>query len=122
MKHLINDKCTETDGDVQKAADSTSDNRSNITIVKIKQGIMTPKIYKEYEDSKLPAIELLQELGYEYLSPEQADDLRGNIKSNVILEDVLAEQLNKINIFSFSKIMFLYLLFYLLTQTLNYFF
>jgi len=63
---------------------------------------MTPKIYKEYEDSQLPAIELLQELGYEYLTPEQADELRGNIKSNVILEGVLSEQLKKLNSFEYK--------------------
>ena len=63
---------------------------------------MTPKIYKEYQDSQLPAIKLLQELGYEYLTPEQADDLRGNIKSNVILEGVLTEQLIKLNSFEYK--------------------
>ena len=63
---------------------------------------MTPKIYKEYQDSQLPAIKLLQELGYEYLTPEQADDLRGSLKSNVILEDVLSEQLQKINSFEYK--------------------
>ncbi len=69
---------------------------------------MTPKIYKEYQDSQLPAIKLLQELGYEYLTPEQADDLRGNIKSNVILEDVLSEQLQKINSFEYKGKQYLF--------------
>ena len=63
---------------------------------------MTPKIYKEYEDSQLPAIELLQELGYKYLSPNEANQMRGNITSNVILEDVLKERIAFINSFEYK--------------------
>ncbi len=63
---------------------------------------MTPKIYKEYEDSQLPAIELLQELGYEYLNSNEANKMRGNITSNVILEDVLKERIASINSFEYK--------------------
>ena len=65
---------------------------------------MTPtKSYKEFEDSQQPAIKLLQELGYTYLSPEDADNKRGNITSNVILDEILAEQLSKINSFEYKN-------------------
>lgn len=64
---------------------------------------MTPsKSYKEFEDSQLPAIKLLQELGYTYLSPEEADNKRANISSNVILEEILTEQLVKLNSFEYK--------------------
>ena len=64
----------------------------------------TSKTYKEFEDSQLPAIKLLKELGYTYLSPEEADNKRANIKSNVILEDILSEQLNKLNAFEYKGV------------------
>ena len=35
--------------------------------------------------SQLPALELLQKLGYEYLSPEEAVDARGGRLSGVLL-------------------------------------
>lgn len=56
----------------------------------------------EYLDSQLPALELLQKLGYSYLSPTQAQELRGNVLSNVVLEDILAERLAAINSFEYK--------------------
>lgn len=53
--------------------------------------------FKEDDISKIPALQLLQNLGYTYLSPETALELRGGRKSAVLLEGVLAEQLRKIN-------------------------
>lgn len=53
--------------------------------------------FKEDHISQIPALQLLQKLGYKYLSPEEALQLRGNKTTNVILEDVLRKQLKEIN-------------------------
>ncbi len=53
--------------------------------------------FKEDHISQIPALQLLQKLGYTYLSPAEADKLRGGKTSNVILEDVLRKQLKEIN-------------------------
>lgn len=55
--------------------------------------------YNEYQDSQLPAIKLLQKLGWKYISIEEAVEQREGILSNVILEDILAERLAAINSF-----------------------
>lgn len=47
--------------------------------------------YKEYNDSQKPAISLLQKMGWEYLSAEQAFAARGEMYTNVILDDILAQ-------------------------------
>ena len=47
--------------------------------------------------SQIPALQQLISLGYKYLSPEQARSGRGERLSNVLLEDILQEQLGKIN-------------------------
>jgi type I restriction enzyme R subunit len=47
--------------------------------------------------SQLPALQLLLGLGYEYVSPQQARDLRGGRLGNVLLEEVLREALKRIN-------------------------
>ncbi len=47
--------------------------------------------------SQLPALQQLINLGYAYLSPEQAMRERGGRVSNVLLENVLRDQLKKIN-------------------------
>ncbi|WMX15904.1 HsdR family type I site-specific deoxyribonuclease [Aureispira sp. CCB-E] len=57
--------------------------------------------YSEFIDSQLPALKLLRKLNYQYLSPEQVDKQRGDLKSNVLLEDILAKQLEKMNAFEF---------------------
>lgn len=51
--------------------------------------------------SKIPALVLLQKLGWEYLSPSQALKLRGAKASNVLLEEVLIDWLRKHNSISF---------------------
>ena len=53
--------------------------------------------FKENDISQRPALELLQTLGYQYLSPEEALELRGEKTSNVLLEDILRQQLRKLN-------------------------
>ena len=58
---------------------------------------MTPFATSEKHLSQIPALQLLISLGYEYLSPTQALTMRGGKKSNVLLEEVLRGQLEKIN-------------------------
>ena len=53
--------------------------------------------FKENDISQKPALELLQKLGYKYLSPEEAMELRGGKTSNVLLEDILRQQLRNLN-------------------------
>ena len=53
--------------------------------------------FKENDISQKPTLELLQKLGYQYLSPEEALELRGGKTSNVLLEDILRQQLRNLN-------------------------
>ena len=53
--------------------------------------------FKENDISQKPALELLQKLGYQYLSPEEALVMRGGKTSNVLLEEVLRRQLRDLN-------------------------
>lgn len=53
--------------------------------------------FKEDHISQIPALQMLQNLGYTYLNPDEALELRGNKTSNVILEKVLRTQLKEIN-------------------------
>lgn len=53
--------------------------------------------FKEDHISQIPAIQLLQKLGYTYLNQEQALELRGSKTTNVLLEGVLRKQLKEIN-------------------------
>lgn len=58
--------------------------------------MQTPS-FQEDHISQIPALHFLQNLGYTYLSPDEAKALRGGKLSNVILEDVLEGQLRTIN-------------------------
>ena len=53
--------------------------------------------YKEEIISQIPALQLLINMGYQSLSPEEALAMRGNKYSNVLLEPILKAQLAKIN-------------------------
>jgi type I restriction enzyme R subunit len=53
--------------------------------------------FKEDHISQIPALQMLVNLGYIYLSPAEADRQRGGKTSNVLLEDVLRKQLKEIN-------------------------
>lgn len=53
--------------------------------------------FKEDHISQIPALQMLMNLGYTYLSPAEADRQRGGKTSNVLLEDVLRKQLKEIN-------------------------
>ena len=58
--------------------------------------------FKEDHISQVPALELLQKLGYDYLSPAEAEVARGGRLSGVLLEKVLTEQLRKTNVIRFK--------------------
>lgn len=53
--------------------------------------------FKEDHISQIPAIQMLVNLGYSYLSPAETERLRGSKTTNVLLEDVLRKQLKEIN-------------------------
>ncbi|MFZ4525265.1 MAG: type I restriction endonuclease subunit R [Chlorobium sp.] len=53
--------------------------------------------FKEDHISQIPALQMLVNLGYTYLSPADADRQRGGKTTNVLLEDVLRKQLKEIN-------------------------
>jgi type I restriction enzyme R subunit len=53
--------------------------------------------FKEDHISQVPALQMLVNLGYTYLSPAEAEQLRGGKTTNVLLEDVLRKQLKEIN-------------------------
>lgn len=53
--------------------------------------------FKEDHISQLPALMLLMKLGYTYLTPDEALAMRGDKTSNVLLEEVLRNQLRRIN-------------------------
>jgi type I site-specific restriction-modification system R (restriction) subunit/very-short-patch-repair endonuclease len=53
--------------------------------------------FKEDHISQIPALQMLVNLGYNYLSPAEADRQRGGKTTNVLLEDVLRKQLKEIN-------------------------
>jgi len=53
--------------------------------------------FKEDHISQIPALQLLQKLGYIYLTPAEAEKLRGGKTSNVLLEEILRKQLKVIN-------------------------
>lgn len=53
--------------------------------------------FKEDHISQLPALKLLMNMGWKYLSPEQALEARGGRTSNVLLESILKSQLQILN-------------------------
>ncbi|MCD6486834.1 MAG: hypothetical protein J7K35_05855, partial [Syntrophobacterales bacterium] len=53
--------------------------------------------YTEDTISQLPALQLLQNLGWQYLAPDEALKLRGGKLSNVLLDGVLVPWLREHN-------------------------
>ena len=53
--------------------------------------------FREDESSQIPALQLLQHIGWTYLEPEETLRLRKGNSQNVLLEDILEAQLKKIN-------------------------
>lgn len=58
---------------------------------------MNTPSFKEDHISQIPALQLLQKLGYTYLSPAEAEKFRGGKTSNILLDDILRKQLKEIN-------------------------
>ena len=59
-------------------------------------------LMKEDHASQVPALQLLQNLGWEYLSPAEALALRGGREAAVLLDRVLEERLRRINTIRFK--------------------
>lgn len=53
--------------------------------------------FNEKHLSQLPALQVLVNLGYQYLTPAEALAARGSKAGNVLLEEILREQLKKLN-------------------------
>ena len=64
---------------------------------------MNKEIYHEKYASQKPAIELLQAIGYTYISPEDCEKQRGS-KYHVLLKDVLRGQLRKLNRYTYAGV------------------
>lgn len=62
---------------------------------------MTPD-FKEAPISQIPALRLLQQLGYSYLGPEEVAVERKGKLGRVLLEDILLRQLRRLNRISFK--------------------
>lgn len=62
---------------------------------------MTPD-FKEAPISKIPALRLLQQLGYSYLGPEEVAVERKGKLGRVLLEGILTKQLRRLNRISFK--------------------
>ena len=59
-------------------------------------------VANEMSTSQRPAIEVLQKLGYKYISEEGNKNLRNNILTDVIFKDILAKKLNEINSYEYK--------------------
>ncbi len=59
--------------------------------------------YLEVNASQKPAIELLQSMGYTYISPEDCEKQRGS-KYHVLLKDILRGQLRKLNRYAYAGV------------------
>lgn len=62
---------------------------------------MDKNAYLEVNASQKPAIELLQSMGYIYISPENCEQQRGS-KYHVLLKDILRGQLRKLNRYTYA--------------------
>lgn len=59
--------------------------------------------FREDDISQIPALQLLINLGYEYLTPDEAVALRGGRTSGVLLDGILEAQLRKLNRIRFKN-------------------
>lgn len=62
---------------------------------------MNKDLYLESNVSQKPAIEILQSMGYTYISPEDCEKQRGS-KYHVLLKDILRGQLRKLNRYTYA--------------------
>lgn len=58
--------------------------------------------YREEDISKLPALQILINLGFTYLTPDEALELRGNKRGEVLLFGVLEKKLHELNQFQYK--------------------
>jgi type I restriction enzyme R subunit len=56
--------------------------------------------YGEFQDSQKPAIDFLQKLGWQYISPDKSESLRGDFHE-VLLKPIVIESLGRINSFEY---------------------
>lgn len=61
------------------------------------EGYLSSFRFDEKHLSQIPALQLLANLGFRYLTPVEALAMRGGRLSNVLLEEVLRESLKRIN-------------------------
>lgn len=59
-------------------------------------------VANEMSTSQRPVIEVLQKLGYKYISEDENKKLRNNILTDVIFKDILAKKLNEINSYEYK--------------------
>jgi type I restriction enzyme R subunit len=64
---------------------------------------MNTPSFKEDHISQIPALQMLINMGYSYLSQEEALQVRGNKTANVILDDILRKQLKELNSIQLSS-------------------
>ena len=64
---------------------------------------MDKNAYLEVNASQKPAIELLQAMGYTYISPENCEKQRGS-RYHVLLKDVLRGQLRRLNRYTYAGV------------------
>ena len=62
---------------------------------------MDQNAYLERNASQIPAIELLQSMGYTYISPEDCEKQRGS-RYHVLLRDILRGQLRRLNRYTYA--------------------
>ena len=62
---------------------------------------MDQNAYLERNASQIPAIELLQSMGYTYISPEDCEKQRGS-RYHVLLKDILRGQLRRLNRYTYA--------------------
>ena len=58
---------------------------------------MIPAHFDEAKQSQLPTVELLINMGYQYLSRAETDEQRNNDHSKFILKDIAFQKLQEIN-------------------------
>lgn len=61
-------------------------------------------VSNENTSSQRPTIEVLEKLGYIYISKEKNKELRNNILSDVLFKDILIKKLNEINCYEYKGV------------------
>lgn len=62
---------------------------------------LTTDLYSEKTASQQPALDLLQSMGYTYISPQDCEAQRGS-RYHVLLKDILRGQLRRLNRYTFA--------------------